>query len=195
MLAGNGELGRRTGRFRAADVAAWCGVSSAGDVARPLVAAASFERAFDDGDRSWHYDSRREVSLASAVFLHSRKRRVLLAERASAITACEAHEARRARRRPLVDMGDGHVTVRSCPVDVAVVRKGRSSAGQTMILVGVAPLVPDPELEMLALSVPEARRLAGLLDHELNRSPMVCELPHGAHTPPWCDNWLDDDVR
>jgi hypothetical protein len=119
VLAGNGELDRRRGRFRAGDVAAWCGVSSAGDVARTLLSAASFERAFDDGDRSWRSYPTREVSLAAAALLHSWRRRELLAESASTIAAFEAHEARRARRRPLVDMGAGHVVVRSsrsrCP--------------------------------------------------------------------------------
>ena len=161
VLAGNDRIGRQAGQFRAGDIGPMFGTSSAGDVARALVVAAAFEKPDDDDDR-W-YRHRNPLRLPSVDLLHSDTRRLLLARRQATVELVEKEEARRAGRRPMVNLGDGRVAVRSSLADVAMVTKGLTSAGRIMVLLGLTPLVSEPELELFALSVPEARRLAALL--------------------------------
>ena len=71
----------------------------------------------------------------------------------------------------MVNLGDGRLEVRSCLADFAVAHKGLSPSGQIMVLLGLAPLVAEPELEMFALSVPEAHRLAAELVRVLADPP------------------------
>ena len=169
-LSSNNEIGRRAkGRWTANDVAWWFGVTSVGDVARTLVRAAQFDLAYDN-DRMWP-DVPPDEGLRSVDLLHSDTRRNFLTWRSSAIASFEKEEQRRAGRRPMVDLGDGRVQMRSCLVDVALVHKGLSETGRIMVLVGLAPLMPEPELELYALSVPDARHLASLLNEVLAERP------------------------
>jgi hypothetical protein len=139
-----------------------------------LVAAARFELPYDDEPRPGSSD----VRLPTAELLHSRVRQKLLEWRAVAVEICERDEVRRAGRRPMVDLGDGRVELRSCLSEVAFVHKGLGVNGQIMMVLAVAPLVPEPELELFALSVPEAHRLKGLLDTALAERPPRPDLLH-----------------
>lgn len=163
VLDGNGEVGPRL-RWRAGDIGALFGMSSPGDVARRLVAAASFVVAYPD-ERWWAHD--RGIRLRSADLLHSRRRRWLIERRERARAGFEAAERDRAGRRPLVDLGDGVIGVRACPADAALVHKGLTASGQVLVSIAFAPVEPDPDLSVYALSVPEAYRLAEMLDDAL----------------------------
>jgi hypothetical protein len=100
-----------------------------------------------------------------------------LRERAALVEAFLEEERRRAGRRPLVDVGDGRVQMRGCVADVAIVRKGEASSGQVIVVLGLAPVEPDPDLELYALSVPEARRLQAMLDEALDTAaPRLARL-------------------
>jgi hypothetical protein len=176
-LSGSDKIGRRAaGQWTANDVASWFGVSSVGDVARALVRAAQFELVYENHP-AW-YDAVPD-GLRSVELLHSSTRRNLLTQRSSAIASFEKEEKRRAGRRPMVDLGEGRVQMRSCLVDVALVRKGVSETGRIMVLVGLAPLTPEPELELFAISVPEAHHLAGLLNDALADRPPPLGLTMG----------------
>jgi hypothetical protein len=171
VLEANGRLGRRgfdrtsTGpRLRAGDVAASFGTSGASDIAQSLVRAAGLHRDISEVDWSWTG----AIELPTPALLHSSLRRLLLDERRVVIEQFLEEERQRAGRRPMVALGDGRVEVRGCLADVAFVTKGSSEAGQLAVMVAMAPLVPEPELELYALSIPEAHRLLHLLEKALD---------------------------
>jgi len=159
VLDGNGVVGRRAS-LRSSDVASWFDTSSVASNASALVRSACFEVPFDLDDR---WGSAATV-LASPAFLHSRTRRRLIAERDHLIAMIEDDERRRAGRRAMVRLDNGLVELRCCLADVATVSKGLSQKGQIMLTVGLVPVQPDPELELFALTVPEAHRLQQMLE-------------------------------
>jgi len=161
VLDGNGAIGSGR-RWRAGDVGLWLGTSSPGDVARRLVAAACFGLAYDENDGWGSY--RKGIRLPSAELLHSRWRRALIERRERARALVEDEERLRAGRRPVVHLGDGRIQLRACPADVAFAHKARSASGQITIAISFVPVQPDPELTVFALTVPEAHRLALLLE-------------------------------
>jgi hypothetical protein len=163
VLDANEQLGRRR-RWRASDIAGWFATSSASDNARTLVAAAALPRTYEESRWTWP----QHLELPSPQLLHSSTRAGILRERSALVEAFLEEERRRAGRRPLVDVGDGRVEMRGCVADVAIVRRGEASSGQVIVVLGLAPVEPDPDLELYALSVPEARRLQAMLDDALD---------------------------
>jgi Domain of unknown function (DUF6398) len=159
VLAANDQIGRADGQLRAKDIAAWFGVSSAGEPAQRIVAAAGFERPYDEDD-DWRYRADARVRTPSPDFLHSKTRARLMVEREDLISAIEAHEESRAGRRPTVILEDGMRGRRGALADVVTVTKGLTKSGQPMLLLGLAPLVPNPELEVFVLDLAEANLLA-----------------------------------
>ena len=115
-----------------------------------------------------HIDHTKDpVQLRSPAFLHSRMRQNLIQQRIAAITLAEDEERKRANRRPIVNLGNGRTTIKSCPADIAMVNKGIGPSGAVMVMIGFAPLTPDPELEVFALSVSDATQLVAQLQHTL----------------------------
>jgi hypothetical protein len=165
VLDGNGEIGRGTS-LRASDVAAWFSTSSVAEVARALVRSARLPVPYEL-DRMWAWTT--PTVLASTALLHSGTRQRLIAERDRLITAIEEDEQRRAGRRTMVELTNGSIETRCTLADVALVHKGLSQKGQIMVLVGMCPVQPQPELELFALTVPEAHRLQHLLQHALDQ--------------------------
>jgi Domain of unknown function (DUF6398) len=166
VLQGNGQLERRSGRWKASDVGRWFGTSSASEIAQRLTHTANFELAFEAD--SYYLGYRRTIDLPSPRLLHSRTRTLVVEQRESLIKSIEDEERRRNGRRPLINLGDGRIQVRSCPADVAIVSQGVGPGRQVSILLGLAAIEPDPDLDLFALSIPEALRLRHLLDHALD---------------------------
>jgi hypothetical protein len=160
VLQANDRIGRADGQMRAKDIAAWFGMSSAGDPAQRVVTAAKFERPYTDDDDDWRYHAANRQSTPSPDFLHSSTRARLIAERDGAMLAIEQHEHARAGRRPTVSFDDGLTSRRGSLADVVTVSKGLTRSGQTMLLLGFAPLVPKPELDIFVLTLAEAGRLS-----------------------------------
>ncbi len=164
VLAANDRIGRAEGQLRAKDIGAWFGSSSAGDPARRLVAAARFERVYGDDDNyEWRYHFDVGFRIPSTDFLHSTTRARLVGEREHAIAAIEQHEAAQAGRRPTVSLDDGRTSRCGSLADVITVTTGLSKSGQAMLLLGFAPLVPNPELDLFVLNLDEAALLFGRL--------------------------------
>jgi hypothetical protein len=164
VLAANDRVGRAEGQLRAKDIGAWFGSSSAGDPAQRLVAAARFEPVYgDDDDYDWRYRTDDRFRIASTDFLHSANRARLVVERAHVVAAIEQHEAAQAGRRPTVSLDDGRTSRTGQLANVVTVTTGLTKSGQTMLLLGLAPLVPSPELDMFVLNLEEANRLCDRL--------------------------------
>lgn len=192
ILSANGRIGRLPEQFRAAEVGQWFDITSSGSTANSLVVAARFDPV--DNDRHWHY--RDHAQLPSPLLLHSSTRERLVARRNAAIEGFEEHEARRDGRRPVVHLGDRFGDHRCSLAELAVVNKGTSTDGQTMVLLGFAPLVPVPELDLYALPVSEARRLAAALNRALTRSASAYEFDDDTFADGWvCSpyDFLTDD--
>jgi Domain of unknown function (DUF6398) len=163
VLAANDRIGRvADGHLRGKDIAEWFGVSSAGDAARRIVEAARFERPYDDDGYGWRYGDDR-FRTPSPDFLHSSARARLLAERERTIAVIDSREHALAGRRPTVNLHDGMRGRRGSLADVVTVRKATTQSGQTMLVLGLAPLVPNPELEIFVLDLAEAGLLADRL--------------------------------
>jgi hypothetical protein len=164
VLAANDRIGRAEGQLRAKDIGAWFGSSSAGDSASRLVAAARFEPVYgDDDDFDWRYRTDRRLRMASTDFLHSATRARLLIERDQAVAAIGHHEAAQEGRRPTVSLDDGRTSQRGSLANVVTVTTGLTSSGRTMLLLGLAPLVPSPELDIFVLDLGEANHLCDRL--------------------------------
>jgi hypothetical protein len=169
VLAANDRIGRAEGQLRAKDIGAWFGSSSAGDPAQRLVAAARFEPVYgDDDDYDWRYRTDHRFRIASTDLLHSATRARLLAERAHVVAAIEQHEAARAGRRPMVSLDDGRTSRTGQLANVITVTTGLTKSGQTMLLLGLAPLVPSPDLDIFVLNLEEANRLCDRLGAALS---------------------------
>ena len=164
-LSGNLALGRRKGRWTATDIGTFFGTSTPMDVAHNLVRAAKFEQAFTDDDAFRSYQD--PVQLRSPAFLHSRMRQNLIQQRSAAVALSEDEERMRANRRPIVNLGNGRLAIKSCPADVAMVNKGIGPGGEVMVMIAFAPLTPDPELEVFAIAVSDATRLVSQLQNTL----------------------------
>jgi hypothetical protein len=164
-LSGNLALGRRNGRWTATDIGTFFGTSTPTDVAHNLVRAAQFEEAFTDDNAYRSYQD--PVQLRSPAFLHSRMRQNLIQQRIAAVALAEDEERKRANRRPIVNLGNGRLAIKSCPADIAIVNKGIGPSGVVMVMIGFAPLTPDPELEVFALSVSDATQLVAQLQNTL----------------------------
>jgi hypothetical protein len=168
VLAANDRIGRAEGQLRAKDVGAWFGSSSAGDAAHRLVTAARFEAVYrDDDDYHWCYRFDDRFRIASPDFLHSATRAQLMAERQHAVSAIEQYEEARAGWRPTVSLDDGRTSRRGSLADVVTVTKGLSKSGQTMLLLGLAPLVPNAEADIFVLNLDEAALLRDRLSAAL----------------------------
>jgi hypothetical protein len=181
VLAGNGRIGRLPDQLRPSDVAACFGTSSASDRARTLVAAAHFDPLWE-GHSMYCY--RDQLRLPLPELLHSSTRKKLLVERQLVITTLQQHEARQAGRRPTVTIGGRDVGYRCSLADVLAVTKGRTKTGETMVLLGLSPLVPETEVELFALTLPEAYRLADVLNVALS-APTPARNRLGAFDESW----------
>jgi Domain of unknown function (DUF6398) len=169
VLAVNDCMGRAEGQMRAKDIASWFGSSSAGDPARRLVEAARFEGVHsDDDDYDWRYRIDGRLRILSTDFLHSAARARLLGEREHVVAAIERHEAAQAGRRPTVSLDDGRTSRRGSLANVITVTTGLTKSGQTMLLLGLAPLVPSPEPDIFVLNLAEANRLCDRLGAALS---------------------------
>jgi hypothetical protein len=168
VLAANDRIGPAEGQLRAKDVGAWFGSSSAGDAAHRLVTAARFEAVYrDDDEYGWCYRLDDRFRITSPDFLHSATRARLIAEREHAVSAIEQYEEARAGWRPTVSLDDGRTSRRGSLADVVTVTKGLSKSGQTMLLLGLAPLVPNAELDIFVLNLDEAALLSNRLSAAL----------------------------
>jgi Domain of unknown function (DUF6398) len=166
IMRGNGQLEGQGRRWKAGEVSGWFGTSSVSDVAHTMIRAANFKPAFTPSRYDYPYP--RTIELPSSELLISRVRASLVQQRDSLIVSAQDEAHRRDARRPLVKLSNGRGDVRTCPVDVAIVGKGAGPGGQIAVLLGLAPLQPNPDLELFALSMSEAYRLLHLLQHALD---------------------------
>jgi hypothetical protein len=84
-----------------------------------------------------------------------------------AISAIEQYEEVRAGWRPTVSLDDGRTSRRGSLADVVTVTKGLSKSGQTMLLLGLAPLVPNAEPDIFVLNLDQAALLSNRLSAAL----------------------------
>lgn len=172
VLDGNRALGPgavRIGRcwnLRAGEVAAWFGTSSVSGVARALVDAAELPPRVADFERS--NDNR--IQLNSVSLMHSKFRDRLIRQREHLVRTYLQHEEQQASQRKLVDTGDGNMSVRAIPAELALVQRGETDEGRSHVILGLIPAGEPSDLRVFAFSVPEARELQRLLDQALDGS-------------------------
>ena len=177
-VSGNGDLDGRTGRWRAKDVWSWFAASSNGERGRRLLRAAALRPAYET-DGWHHYVWGGDVCLADVALLHGRYRVELLGRRLAAVALAERAERARAGRRPMIRLDDGLMERNAVLADVHLTAKSVTTSRRSMVVIGITALVPEPEIELYALSVPEAYRLVAMLKAALDD-------PHPRHTNEAC---------
>lgn len=165
-LRGNGELGGR--RWPTAEDI-WCsfGVSSCASRGRTLFTAAGFT--FVD-DCSPTGQARQGVRFDDVDFLHSRTRGSLLAQRDQALRLHEDALARQQASRAVQRVGDGKVRIQARTQVPRWSFLTLSAAGRRTVVVALADSADRAldDVEALALSVPDARRLVEMLQNTLD---------------------------
>ena len=163
-LVGNAD--RRVGTARGASpVWWWFDVTSCTKLARGLVTTLGFrpEPRFG-GPVGWDEDL--GVYFRNTALFHSRYRRSLIAQRASTNARVIDEEERRRVARPAVRTGN-QLKMALVESDFALAMKVSLDGGRQMVVLGLGASREDPD-NLFALSIPEARRLAGAMQYALD---------------------------
>ena len=158
-LVGNAD--RRVGTSRGAgSIWWWFEVTSCTKLARTVATTLGFrpEPRFD-GPVGWDQDL--GVYFRSSALLQSRCRRLLISQRESVNARVVEEEERRRLARPAVRSGT-QVRMRMVESDFALAMRTSVDGGRQMVVLGLGGTSEDPD-HLFALSIPEARRLAGAM--------------------------------
>ena len=157
-MQGNGELGRRA-RLPATFIWDGFGVGPAGDLGRRLLRATGLPFLADPSAAGT------SVWLADVTLLHSRTRRRLVARRDGLVRMLDELAARRREQAPLRLADDGRVAMQGHRTMPHVAVRGADAGGRDMVAMvfGTA----ESDVEVLAVSVPDAHRLVQMLQQAL----------------------------
>ena len=138
------------------------GVSACSDLAQVLLGAAGFPQhpVEPRGQRRG-----REVRLADPRLLHSDERTYLVKEREQLAMMIVEDERRRDEGRP-IQLRRGGVELRGRPVVPRWATRGNGPTGKAVVMTVFGD--DEDHVEILAMSVPDARRLIDILEQALN---------------------------
>jgi hypothetical protein len=157
---GNGQLGRR-GRVTAELLWYAFRVSNCAERGRSLHRVLGFAPREKD---IWGHAT--DVWLADPLLLHSEVRAQLLQRRQYAVTYVIAEAERRLAATPIVDLGNGKVSIKGRLVMPRWAIRAPTQNGRSTVLVTFGETNDDAEV--LGLSVPDARRLVTMLQEALD---------------------------
>ncbi len=167
-LKTNGQISRRRG-VSAQDIWDAFGVASCSALAKEyaqviLVSRLGKEDAEYCQETWWDNTT---IPVASAQLLASRRRLQLIRQREQIV---ESIAERHADVGPISSSAKGSVSFKARPTSVRWASRGSTDEGDDMVTIALGDL---DELELVAISVPDARRLRAALDGALGTSPLA----------------------
>ena len=150
-------------RFRANDLWDMFGVSSCTTRGWELRAASGLA---DLDESELHRPGRQRIpTLPDASLLHSSSRIRYIEARDRYIGYAETAAAERERARPIRNVGNGQMHIRARPITPRWALTAIAETGRATVMVTVGET--DDDVEVLALSIPDARRLMSMIGSAL----------------------------
>ena len=157
-LAASGAAGRGRATWRATDISTWFGVGPCSDLGRQLAGHIARSNLGPDA----HIESVASLTgsrvplVGDIALLHSRRRRVLIERRENLRRMLEEDHHRRSNHQPITQLDDHRVAMRARPTRVRWATRGRDQGSREHIMIALGEL---DDLELVALSIPDAHRL------------------------------------
>ena len=112
--------------------------------------------------------SERATVVGDVFLLHSTFRKSLIERRERLLEMIDERRASDRLHHPIANIDGNRIEFRSRPVTVRWATKGTSADGRTSVSLALGDRLAD--MEILALSIPDARRLIAALESALNES-------------------------